>query len=40
MKFEEEDVYQLSYKMISIDNPLRRLYWKSFSAEMLDCQIV
>ena len=36
---EEEVVYQLSYKMISIDNPSAPDYiGKVFAAEMLDCQ--
>ena len=36
---EEEGVYQLSYKMISIDNPSAPDYiGKVFAAEMLDCQ--
>ena len=36
---EEEAIYQLSYKMISLDNPSAPDYiGKVFAAEMLDCQ--
>ena len=37
---EPEEVYQLNYKMISLDNPTAPDYiGKVFTAEMLDCQI-